>query len=1245
MSLALALLLASGVSGATPRFVEVTDATGIANTHGPLVVSGVAWLDINADGHPDLFVPGGGNPDKLFVNDGPPDYGFTDASADVGLSAQATQTAAVLAADFTSDGQTDLLLIPTGIQNSRPRLLVAADGQLKDESVYRLRIPAMSFSGAAAGDLDGDGDLDVALPRWCTPVPDEAEADHGLVLLQNRDGVLTMTTTPVPGLDGCSLVPAFLDLDGDGDTDLLQISDFGPQIRPNRAFRTGTPTADGFGLTEVGAELGLDAAVYGMGVAVGDIDNNGHSDLLVTSVGEDALLLGQPDGTWVDGTAQWWAGSKLGRDGTRFKWGAAFLDANNNGHQDLLVLAGAQNFHFPWTETPQRSVFLSNSGSPPLQEASEASGLDLETNDHGLALADYNADGLLDVAIGTQRGARLFLNQSEAPGHWVAFALKGTVSNRDAYGARLTVTCNNAKTMRELTGGGTPASTHHRVIHVGLGDCAGPVQALVQWPSGVRETHEALAAGQTHVVSEPQWLTLSAARHRVDDGPVQVTIELDAQKLELKLTGPASADAPQKGVDGRWQTVIQGNAPGVVILELVADGKTLPARPRITFLDQGDTRWGLSPSDPEVGRLFQAGVTVPETVTGALDVVATGASVTVTLDGRRAQVAVLPEPDASQITLQATVDGAAFGAPLVIPLRSAFDPARSGVRVAPAWLLPKEDEVSISVTLRTQTGAHAVSPGLRDKLRVQVDGESIPTVFTDGDDGFSASVPADSVRGRTVTVFVDDIPLEQTVSLGDAGAIVGSDISATHSFFSFFHRHVYADGQDIVPVWWALRDSNGQDLVVDPLRLALEVTGGAQVIAPSTQWTFGRHEYFAWVQVGDQTGTLKAVLLLDGKPTGLDSEIPAKTPAAVPWSPARSEIVTGEIVTGDSVTLGSFATVSIFARDASGNRVGSGVDYALSAGDLPASAAIYAGLGEYRVAFGSPAEACTAQLVLTRPGSEEVATAELHFVAPGGAVSSAPCRTADSGDEDCSASPLPGSSRSLWLVLSVLAVLGVRRRLGLRRRPGVRQALLALVLATALGCSSDPEPEPVIPAPDINIPSSDVWHIVDPGFDAMSVVCPDRDARVVAQDHGLTLGVFSGPDATFRPVEDGEPITIIRGPQGGIHLEIGFSLDAGPEYDETNVVHTRLAGQTVQPSCGGDVVGAMTEHRTLLYRYAPGGPFLAPSDNVIFFNNGEGHFEDQGCCIALRVGIAPPGEQDPTEWHVISHCFQCVSTP
>lgn len=480
--------------------------------------SGGAVFDYNNDGFVDIYFvnwepkagvtasrPGSPRqPNRLYRNRG--DGTFEDMTVRAGLEGTGYGSAAA-AGDFDNDGHTDLFLANIG-----PNVLYRnrGDGTFEDVTVKAGVGDRGAGISAAFLDFDKDGALDLFVANYLTYIPErESEQNPGAypgplaykgeanILYRNRgDGTFEDVTCAaglyVPGHRAMS-VTAF-DSNRDGWVDLYVSNDDTPNalwLNDGKGHFTDVALMAGVAFNSIGEAPGS------MNGTVGDANGDGLTDIFVTRLGYGSLYLRSPKGYYDD---RMWA-SKLGLHTQKYVgWGGAFIDFDNDSLLDLAI-ANGDAFRVEGT----LPLLLRNDGGAKFSNAAEAGGAVFDTpiNARGNAVLDFDNDGRLDLLL-TVLGDRPFLLHNRFPRkHWLKLRLEGTRSNRNGFGALLTLTAGNLTIHGEaLCPTGFLVQGDPRP-HFGLGSHGRVDRLEIRWPSGTVQVLTNLVSDQILNVKEP----------------------------------------------------------------------------------------------------------------------------------------------------------------------------------------------------------------------------------------------------------------------------------------------------------------------------------------------------------------------------------------------------------------------------------------------------------------------------------------------------------------------------------------------------------------------------------------------------------------------------------------------------------------------------------------------------------------------------------------------------------------------
>jgi hypothetical protein len=479
--------------------VEETASAGVAHVYDGAfeyaVGGGVAVLDCNGDGKPDLYISGGSNSAALYRNDSP----IGGALRFTALHDRSTDLTGVNGAypiDIDGDGVTDLVVLGSG-ENILLRGLGGCRFERANErwgySAGASATTAFSASWEAGASLPT-----LALGHYVNP----ASSDPHHLCFDNELLRPAATGThyerPIPLAPGwCALSMLFSDWNRSGRMD-LRISNDAHYYLPTEGQEQLWRVAPG-GLPSLYTvdDGWVPVQVQGMGIASYDLTGDGFPDVFLTSQADNrlqALAAGPSRPTYRDigqkrgvNAAQPFTGGDT-RPSTA--WHPQFEDVNNDGFVDLFISKGNVT-NLPDYAQKDPSDLLLGQPDGTFREAADVAGILSFDRGRGAALADFNLDGMLDL-IEVNYGApvRMWRNvgtgdtsHPRAMGSWLALRITQSRPNVDAIGAWIEVRVGGRIVRRELTVGGGHAGGQLGWTHFGLGDATG-ADVRVSWPGG-----------------------------------------------------------------------------------------------------------------------------------------------------------------------------------------------------------------------------------------------------------------------------------------------------------------------------------------------------------------------------------------------------------------------------------------------------------------------------------------------------------------------------------------------------------------------------------------------------------------------------------------------------------------------------------------------------------------------------------------------------------------------------------------
>lgn len=506
-------------------FTNVAADLGIDHTSNVIFFAGgLSFCDFNQDGLEDLTLSKYFSQIQLLEFDGTT---YTDVSIQYGI-ANTLRSETPIWADYDNDGDKDFFISNRGATSR----LFRNEGNLTFIDVTAavgLSLAANETMPVAWADYDNDGYLDLYVGNRDLVV-------GNYLYHNNADGTFTNVTTiaGVSDIGHLALAVSFLDYDNDGWQDIYVANDLNKR---NTLFHNNM---DGT-FTDVSDVSGAGLIIDGMGIAIGDYDNNGYLDMYVSNMPDgNKLLKNNGDGTFTEVSDQ------LGVAFNKLCWGVTFFDYDNDTDLDLHVCAsdgpGARG------DLDNRNILYKNLGNGTFAVAS-GTGLDIDSSfSYGSAVADYNNDGFLDLAILNAYGTKTQLwKNNGGSNNWFKVNLEGTISNRDGVGSIIEVTLGSQKFIRSTHCGISYQSQNSFTETIGIGQAAVIDTVKIKWPSGIVDIYTNIAAGSTINSLEGETLAQQSAV-TFSDVTNQVKIN-HSYNISFFAGGISFADANGDGLD------------------------------------------------------------------------------------------------------------------------------------------------------------------------------------------------------------------------------------------------------------------------------------------------------------------------------------------------------------------------------------------------------------------------------------------------------------------------------------------------------------------------------------------------------------------------------------------------------------------------------------------------------------------------------------------------------------------------
>jgi hypothetical protein len=511
--------------------------------------TGVAIFDYDNDGWPDIFIVNGTTLQGFPSGKAPTNHlyrnnhngTFTDTTEKAGLVATGWGQG-VCVGDYDNDGWEDLYVTHYG----KNLLYHNERGSFKEIG----KQAGVAGSGKAWGtgcafvDYDRDGILDLMVANYVdfdlatTPGPGQRASciwkgvpvmcgPQGLlwgknVLYHGDGGGKFEDVTKKAHIDQAAGHYGFsvstLDYDDDGWPDIYVACDSTPSILYHNN-RDGTFTDIA---VVAGAAFNEDGrAQAGMGSTIADFNGDGRLDIFRTNFSDDTSTLYRNNGNGTFDDVTFAAG--LGLHTQYLGWGTMFLDFDNDGWPDLLLVNGhvypeVDKQHLG-SNHQEPKILYHNTGNGTFDDISAEAGpgITMASSARGLAVGDLWNDGRFSAVISNMNARpSLLVNQVKAGNHWIEFHLIGAKSNRDGIGARINLQAGGRMRVDEVRSGSSYSSSSDMRVHFGLGQTAKIDFVKVRWPNGLVERFDHLAVDSINDLREGAGTKVAAARLSTD---------------------------------------------------------------------------------------------------------------------------------------------------------------------------------------------------------------------------------------------------------------------------------------------------------------------------------------------------------------------------------------------------------------------------------------------------------------------------------------------------------------------------------------------------------------------------------------------------------------------------------------------------------------------------------------------------------------------------------------------------------
>jgi len=500
-------------------FKDITKSTGIymratgAEEAGP----GVVIFDLNGDGWDDIYMAGGYDSDKIFLN--MKDGTFKDVSPpnfamhvhDKASKGWQDFPRGGIAFDYDNDGYPDIY---SACYNNDFLWHNNGDGTFTDVTTKAHLSKSLDVNqsmSATFGDFNGDGYNDFYVARWLqennigfdslgNQITYSFRGFPNWFYVNNGDGTFTERAKEF-GVDSDTAttnIAIFFDYDRDGDLDIIVGNDNGQQFLPNRVFKNMLMETGKATFVDVSKESGLQCHISSMGIGPCDFNRDGQFDFYETSIGPDSLMMNTGTGVYKNVSSKrlpFRNGFERNGSYNTTSWTALMGDYDNDGWEDGFIVHGALGTIFSVNENnPDKhdtSLFYHNFGGY-FEDITDVAlgGEYIDLKARGAAYLDFNHDGKLDICLASlgfdpsveSQDYRLLENITSNSNHWMEMRFTARRTAKEGIGTIVDVWAGGIVHSRQVSTGGGFGSQNSLMQHVGLGEYSVADSIVVYWP-------------------------------------------------------------------------------------------------------------------------------------------------------------------------------------------------------------------------------------------------------------------------------------------------------------------------------------------------------------------------------------------------------------------------------------------------------------------------------------------------------------------------------------------------------------------------------------------------------------------------------------------------------------------------------------------------------------------------------------------------------------------------------------------